>query len=105
MTQPKGSPSVPHPHQFNTKGPLLFSPKNPSVPHQKPSFLYTLQFHTKNPSVQHNPQSHTTLSSKHPSDKKIPEGCVELRGFWRGTEGCVELMSFRCGTKGFFVLN
>ena len=41
-------------HQFHTKGPLLFSPKNPSVPHQKPlSSTQPSQFHTKNPSVPH----------------------------------------------------
>ena len=58
-----GSPSVPHPrsskHQFHTKGPLHFSPKNPSVQH-------TPQFHTKNPSVQHRkPLSSTQPSVRH----------------------------------------
>ena len=43
------------PRQFNTKGPLLFSPQNPSVQHQKPfsSTPKTPQFHTKNPLVPH----------------------------------------------------
>ena len=60
-------------HQFHTEGPLLFTPKNPSVPHQKPlSSTQPTQFHTKNPSVPHEkplsstpktPQFHTSLSS------------------------------------------
>ena len=47
----QGPSSVPHPlssrHQFHTKVPLLFSPQNPSVPHQK-----TLSC---TPPVQHTP--------------------------------------------------
>ena len=72
-------------HQSHTKGPLLFSPRNPSVPHRKslssthPSVPHqkslsstpkTPRFNTKKPSVQHTPkftpktsQYHTPLSS------------------------------------------
>ena len=64
-----GAPSVPHPPHFNTKGPLLFSPQNPSVQH-------TPQFNTKNPSVSNTSQFHTTCWS---------EGvCVKLRGTRKG---------------------
>ena len=56
-----GSPSVPHPPQFNASVPHKTTtpfqpPKSPSVPHQKPL------------------------------RQKIAEECVELRGFWCGTE-------------------
>ena len=59
------TPSVQH--ISSTFGPHLFSPKNPSVPHQKPlSSTQTPQFHTKKPSVPpplsstpKNPQFHT----------------------------------------------
>ena len=54
-------PTLSSTHQFRTKGPLLFSPKNP-------------QFHTKKPLVQHTSQFHT-------------KGLVELSGYWCGTEG------------------
>ena len=78
----QGTPSVRHPlrstHLFYTKGPLLFSPPNPSVPHQKPlsSTPKTPRFNTKSPSVQQTPQFHTEnpsvphrkpLSSTYPS--------------------------------------
>ena len=53
----KGSSSVPHPlrstYRFNTKGSLLFSPKNPQFHTENPSVQHTPQFHTKNPSVPH----------------------------------------------------
>ena len=42
------TPSVQH--ISSTYGPYLFSPKNPSVPHQKPlSSTQTAQFHTEKP--------------------------------------------------------
>ena len=43
-------------HQFNNKGPLLFSPRNPTVQHQKPLSS------TQSP-VQHTPLFNTSLSS------------------------------------------
>ena len=43
-------------HQFNTKGPLLFNPQNPSVQHQKPLTSTHLSF-------QHTPQFNTSLST------------------------------------------
>ena len=65
------TPSVQH--ISSTFGPHLFSPKNPSVPHQKPvSSTQPPQFHTENPSVQHQnslsstpktPQFHTKKPS------------------------------------------
>ena len=65
----KGVPLI-STHQFHPKGPLLFSPPNPSVPHWKPSVKQTPQFHTKspqfhneNPSIQHQ----KPLISTHPS--------------------------------------
>ena len=84
-------------HQFNTKWPLVFSPRNPSVQHQKP-------LSSTNPSVQYQ----KPLSSTHPSIQHTPvklrcvlnwggcgiEGCYELRGCW--TEGSVELKGFWC---------
>ena len=45
------TPSVQH--ISSTFGPHLFSPKNPSVPHQKPLSSTPTQFNTKNPSVPH----------------------------------------------------
>ena len=60
-------------HQYNTIRPLLFSPKNPSVRHQKtlssayPSVQQTLQFDTKNQWVQQTLQFKTPFSSTHPS--------------------------------------
>ena len=44
--------------QFHTRGPLFFSPQNPSVLHQKPlsstpPSVPPYQFHTENPSVPH----------------------------------------------------
>ena len=110
-------------HQFHTKGPLLSSPQNPSILHQKllSSTPKAPGFNTENPSVQHIPQFNTKnpsvphrkpLSSTHPSvqHQKVSgtEGfsvCnwggfgVELRGFWCGTEG------LWCWTEGFLVWN
>ena len=99
------SPSVPHPSQFNTSVPPLFSPQNLSVPHEKPSVQHISQFHTKktlsstpktprfntkNPTVPHTPQFHP-LSSTHPSDKnQLYISGVELRFFG------VELRDFGC---------
>ena len=66
------TPSVQH--ISSTFGPLLFSPKNPSVP-KTPQFNTTPQFHTKKPSVQHQnplsstpkiPQFNTSPSVQHP---------------------------------------
>ena len=77
------APSVPHPPQFNPKGPLLCRPKSlgstqkppwfnlpfssthPSIQHQKPfsSTPKDRQFSNNNPSVQHTPQFSTPLSS------------------------------------------
>ena len=84
-------PSVPHrplssTHQFHTKGSLLFSSQNPSVPH------------------------HKLLSSSHPSDPhRLYRAIFSLRGVlnWGvcGTEGCVKLRGFRCWTFGFLVWN
>ena len=80
-----GSPSVPHPPQFNTSVPhrraTPFQPQNPSVPHQKPlSSTHPPQFHSKNPSVQHTPLSSTPktpqFNTKNPS---VPSRSVPLQ--------------------------
>ena len=39
-------------HQFHSKGPLLFSPQNPSVPHQNSSIQHTPQFYAETSSYQ-----------------------------------------------------
>ena len=85
-------------HQFNRKGPVLFSLKIPHFHTKSPSVQHTPQFHTENPSVQH---------QKSPRFKKKVFGVgqkgfllnwgvfrVELRVFWCWTEGCVELRDF-----------
>ena len=68
----------------------------------------TPQFHTLLNSTPKTPQFNTllsytpkTLSSTPNQDKKIAEGCVELRGFWCGTEGCVELRGFDVELRDF----
>ena len=68
LTSPRKRVPLSSTHQFHTEGPLLFSPKNPSVSHQKPlSSTRPAQFHTKNPSVQHNPLSSTAKNPQfHP---------------------------------------
>ena len=63
-------------HISSTHEPHLFSPQNPSVPHQQPlSSTQPPQFHTINPSVQHRnplrstqktPQSHPLSSTRSP---------------------------------------
>ena len=102
-------------HQFHTKGPLLSSPQNPSILHQKPlsstpkapgfntslsSTPKTPLSHTENLSVQHTPQFHT-------------KRWVELRGFRCVTEGVlvlnsgvfgVELRDFDVELRDFWVL-
>ena len=79
-----GFPSVPHlfssTHQFHTNVPILFSPKNPSVPHQKPlgSTPQTLQFHTplnstpKTFQFHRSPQFHTKTPQFHTKDPSNP---------------------------------
>ena len=105
-------------HQFNRKGPVLFSPKiphfhtksplvqHPSVQHQKTlnSTRKTPQFHTENPSVQH---------QKSPRFKKKVFG-VGQKGFFVGPKGFflwnwgffgVELRGVGCWKGVFLVLN
>ena len=62
------------PPQFNTRGPLVFSSQNSSVPHQKPlsSTPKTPQFHTKNPSVQHKPLSSTPKTPQFNTPPSVP---------------------------------
>ena len=102
----EGSSSVPRPPQFNTEGPLLFSPQNPSVPHQKPL------------SSTHSPQFHTKKALYKQALQWLFYG-VELRGFWCWSEGflvwnwggwnwgifAVELRGFWCWTERFLVWN
>ena len=107
-----GSPSVPHPPQFNTSlqhkraGPfqppksLRSTPNTPLFNTHLSSIAKICQFHTKNPSVQHTPQFHTENPSV--QHQKLLNR-VELRGFWCGTEGCVELRDFWCGTDRFLL--
>ena len=84
-------------HHFNTKGPHLYTPKNPYDPHQKPlsstpktprvntknlSVPHTRQLHTKTPQF-HSPLSSTlkTLQFNTPlRQKKLFTSVVELRG-------------------------
>ena len=116
-----GSPSVPHPPQFNTSVPhkkiTPFQPENPSVPHQKPlssthplsstsktpQFHPPRQFHTENLSVPHTPQFNTknpsvprpqfnTKKSSIPHKKSSIEASCTV--FFCQTE------NFRCGTEG-----
>ena len=104
-------PSVPHPFQFNTsvpqKGPLLFSPKNPSVPHQK--LLSSTQ-----PSISHQRGLGVELRGFwFGTEREWNRGvfCVEPRGRWNWGVFCVELRDFGvelrgfwCRTEGFLVL-
>ena len=61
-------------HQFHSKGPLLFSPRNPLVPHQKPlsSTPKTPQFNTF-PSVPHRKPLSSTPSQFHTEKLYISE--------------------------------
>ena len=79
-------------HQFHTKEPLLYSPKNSSVPHQKPLSSTDLSVPHLKP-----------LSSTHPSDKK-EERERERRnwgvfGRWNFMKTCSPCVEPMCWTE------
>ena len=101
------SPLSSTPPKFNTKGPLLFSPQNLSVPHQKPlSSTQPPQFHTRNPSVQHTPSvPHQKPFSSTPKPPQFHTKNPSVPHQKRVTVKLAYLELFWCGTEGFFVLN
>ena len=89
LFEDRGSPqfytSLSSTHQIHTKGLLLFSPKNPSVPHQKP-------LSSTHPSVPHQKPLSSTPSVPH-------------QKLLSSTHPLVPHQKLRCGTEGFSVWN
>ena len=75
----EGSPSVPHPSQFNT-----------SVPYKNPSVQHPPQFHSKNPSVQHTPLSSTHSPQFHTKNLSVPLSASVLINISLWTQACFE---------------
>ena len=106
----KGSPSVQHPlsstHQFYTKGPLHFSPQNPSVTHQKPLSSAQLLVPHQKPlrSTPKTPQFHCPLPQFHTKKQPPLRKTPPLRQKLCWTEGfSVELWDLGVDLRGFGV--